>query len=92
MSKRKLNIRVKEHRYSKGYSACTNHDLLIGHRMCWENEKILDTTYNLLKLHYKDLLHILKPELNKQLNSQSNYEIKTLIIKAYHQFRTTKKE
>jgi len=36
-----------------------------------------------------ELLHILKrkPELNKQLNSQSNYDIKTLIIAAYPQFR-----
>ena len=33
----------------------------------------------------KELLHILqeKPELNKQLNSQSDYELKTLIIQAY---------
>jgi hypothetical protein len=37
----------------------------------------------------KELLHILKeqPELNKQLNSQSNYEIKILIIQAYPQHR-----
>ena len=37
------------------------------------------------KLRMKELLHILKeqPELNKQLNSQSDYEIKTLIIQAY---------
>jgi hypothetical protein len=35
----------------------------------------------------KELLHILKEqrELNKQLNSQSEYEIKTLIIQAYPQ-------
>ena len=33
----------------------------------------------------KELSHILKeqPELNEQLNSQSDYEIKTLIIHAY---------
>jgi len=37
----------------------------------------------------KELLHILKeqPELNKQLNSQSDFKIKTLIIKAYPQHR-----
>jgi len=28
-----------------------------------------------------------QPELNKQLNSQSDYEIKTLIIQAYPQHR-----
>jgi hypothetical protein len=35
----------------------------------------------------KELLDILKeqPELKKQLNSQSGYEIKTLIIQAYPQ-------
>ena len=35
----------------------------------------------------KELLHILieQPELNKQLNSQSDYEIKTLIFQAYLQ-------
>jgi hypothetical protein len=39
-----------------------------------------------MQLH---LLHILhkKPELNKQLNPQSKYEIKTLIIQAYPQHR-----
>jgi hypothetical protein len=37
----------------------------------------------------KELLHILKeqPELNQQLNSQSDYKIKTLIIQAYPQHR-----
>ncbi len=41
----------------------------------------------------KELLHILKeqPELNKQLNSQSDYEIKTLIIQAYPQHRKKSK-
>ncbi len=41
------------------------------------------------KLAYKELLHILEtdPELNKQLGEQSIYETKTLIIKAYPQFR-----
>ena len=35
------------------------------------------------------ILHILKeqPELNKQLNSQPDYEIKALIIQAYPQHR-----
>ena len=52
--------------------------------MYWENVSILDTAHIELKLCYKELLHIFirKPELNKQLNSQSKYEVKTLIIKA----------
>jgi hypothetical protein len=50
---------------------------------------IIDKTSTVFKLRMKELLHILKrkPELNKQLNSQSNYDIKTLIIAAYPQFR-----
>ena len=38
----------------------------------------------------KELLHILtrKPELNKQLGSQSSFEIKTLLIQVYPQFRS----
>ena len=93
MSKRILSIRVKEHRNPNGNSVCTNHELLTGHRMCWENVTILDTADSELKLR-KELLHVLKrkPELNKQLNSLSNYEVKTLIIKAYPQFQTTKKD
>ena len=94
MSKRILSTRVKEHRNPNGNSACTNHELLTGHRMCWESVTILETADSELKLRYKELLHILKrkPEQNKQLNSNSKYEVKTLIIKAYPQFRTTKKD
>ena len=49
------------------------------------NVEILDTADSDSKLRIKELLHILSrnPELNKQLGSQSNYEIKTLIIIAY---------
>ena len=93
MSKRIFSIRVKEHRNPKVKSACTNHALLTRHRMCWENVTILDAADIELKLRYKKLLHILKrkPELNKQLNSEFNNEVKTLIIKVYPQFRTTTK-
>ena len=51
--------------------------------------QVIDRASSNFKLRMKELLHILKeqPELNKQLNSQSDYEIKTLIIQAYPQHR-----
>jgi hypothetical protein len=57
--------------------------------MDYENIEIIDKASTDSKLRMKELLHILKrnPELKKQLNSQSNYDIKTLIIAAYPQFR-----
>ena len=44
---------------------------------------------NDFKLRIKELLQIFKrkPELNKQLNSQSKYDIKTILIHAYEQHR-----
>ena len=57
--------------------------------MDYDGIKILDSAENDKKLVIKELLHILRrePILNKQLNSQSGFEIKTLIITAYPQFR-----
>jgi hypothetical protein len=57
--------------------------------MDYENIQVIDRASSNFKLRMKELLHILKeqPELNKQLNSQSDYEIKTLIIQAYPQHR-----
>jgi hypothetical protein len=59
------------------------------HRIDYENAQIIDTASSDLKLRVKELLHILKiePSLNKQLNSQSDFDIKTLIVQAYSQFR-----
>ena len=87
MTKKILSIRVKEHRSPKGCSACTNLELLTSHRMNCENSNILDSADSELKLSYKELLHIpkRKPELNQQLNSQSNNKVDTLIINAYPQ-------
>jgi hypothetical protein len=53
--------------------------------MDYENIQVIDRASSNFKLRTKELLHILKeqPELNKQLNSQSDYEIKTFIIQAY---------
>jgi len=57
--------------------------------MDYENILVIDRASNNFKLRMKELLHILKeqPELNKQLNLQTDYEIKTLIIQAYPQYR-----
>ena len=57
--------------------------------MNYENVQVIDEASTDTKLRVKELLHILKrePLLNKQLNSQSNFEIKTLLIQAYAQHR-----
>ena len=57
--------------------------------MDYENIQVIDRASSNFKLRMKELLHILKeqPELNKQLNRQSDYEIKTLLIQAYPQHR-----
>jgi hypothetical protein len=49
----------------------------------------MNETSSNFKLRMKELLHILKEQsgLNKQLNSKSDYEIKTLIIQIYPQHR-----
>ena len=50
-----------------------------GHEMDFDNIQVIDRASSNFKLRMKDLLHILEeqPELNKQLNSKSDYEIKT---------------
>ena len=60
------------------------------HRVDYDNIQVIDRATSDFKAKIKELLHILhtKPELNKQLNSQSKYEIKTLIVQAYPQHRT----
>ena len=58
--------------------------------MDYEKIQVIDRASSNFKLKMKELLlHILKeqPKLNKQLNSESDYEIKTLIIQAYPQHR-----
>jgi hypothetical protein len=91
-TERILSHRIKEHR-DKAESACKQHqDTNAGHKIDYDNVEILDSADNDHKLRIKELLHILqkKPLLNKQLNSQSNYDIKTLIVQAYPQFQQTK--
>ena len=52
--------------------------------MAYERVEILESNF---KLELKELLHIIarKPSLNKQLNPQSKYNIRTLIIAAHPQ-------
>ncbi len=53
--------------------------------MDYENVEILDQAESNFKLEMKELLHIVqhKPSLNRQLNAQSKFNIRTLIIAAY---------
>ena len=86
--KRILSYRIYEHKKNKE-SSCNQHSCNTGHEIDYDNIEIIDKADTDMKLRIKELLHILKrkPSLNKQLNSQSSYEIKTLIIQAYPQFR-----
>ncbi len=88
-TERILIYRISEHS-NKNNSACYKHTIdNKGHQMDYDNIKPSDRARNDFKLRMKELLHILKtkPELNKQLNSQSQYEIKTMIITAYEQHK-----
>jgi predicted GIY-YIG superfamily endonuclease len=87
-----LTHRIKEHKKQET-SACLRHADELNHTIDYENIEIIDKADNDLKLKIKELLHILKqkPTLNKQLNSQSDFDIKTILIQAYPQFRNTNK-
>jgi hypothetical protein len=58
-------------------------------KMDFNNVKAIDRAAYDFRLRIKELMHIIKlePSLNKQLNSQSNFDIKTMIITAYPQHR-----
>jgi hypothetical protein len=84
-TQRILCHRLKEHQ-SKESSACKQHEIECeGHTMDYENVEILDQAESNFKLEMKELLHIVqhKPSLNRQLNAQSKFNIRTLIIAAY---------
>ncbi|CAF0735031.1 unnamed protein product [Brachionus calyciflorus] len=89
--KRILSYRISEHKKSSE-SSCCQHESNTRHTMDYDNIEIIDKADTDMKLRIKELLHILKrkPSLNKQLNSQSYYEIKTVIIQAYPQHRKTR--
>jgi hypothetical protein len=86
-TERILSHQLKEHRNSKSL-ACKQHEETTGHSMDYENVRILDSAKSDFRLKLKELLHIFKrkPAFNKQLNAQSNFEIRTLIIAAYPQY------
>ena len=84
-TQRILCHRLKEHQNNES-SACKQHEIeCAGHTMDYENIEILDQAESNLKLEMKELLHIVqhKPSLNRQLNAQSKFNIRTLIIAAY---------
>ena len=83
-----LQQRIDEHKDSSE-SACFKHEEATGHKMAFDLVSILDTADSDMKLKVKELLHILekKPKLNDQLGSQSKYEMNTLIVTKYTQFR-----
>ena len=86
-TERILVHRLKEHQ-KRADSAFQKHEIQYpNHRIDFENVEILDRADNNLKLEVKELLHIVKhkPSLSKQLNPQSKFNIKTLIIAAYPQ-------
>ena len=81
-TERILSIRINEHRTLKS-SACHEHmQKHPGHIMDFENVEILDSASSDLKLKVKERIHIVSsnPSLNKQLNSQSGFELKTFIV------------
>jgi len=93
-TERILQYRVNEHksRAPSNKSATKKHtDKYPSHEMDYNNVEIIDTATNRTKLEVKELLHIIKskPDINRQLGSQSSYEIKTILIQAYPQHRKT---
>ena len=86
-----LAHRMKEHGTVGSESACQKHvESDEGHYFDFRDVEIVDRAETDFKLKVKELLHILrqKPSLNTQLNSQSSYNIKTLIIRAYPSSKT----
>ena len=84
-----LALRVDEHR-TQTASACVAHvKSNPSHTIDYDGVEILDTADSDLKLQVKERLHILerKPELNEQLGSQSKYDMNTLIVTKYTQFK-----
>ncbi len=85
MSTRILTHRIKEHKTIKT-SACKQHiEKNPSHVFNYDDVEVLDNAETEFKLRIKELLHILKrkPILNKQLGTNSKYEIKTILIRAY---------
>ena len=83
-----LARRLKEH-LKEEESACHEHNTELNHTIDYDGVEVIDTADSDTKLKIKELLHILKrkPELNKQMNSQNEFNIKTILIQAYSQHR-----
>ncbi len=84
-----LALRVDEHR-TQTSSACVTHvKSNPSHTIDYDGVEVLDTADSDLKLQVKERLHILerKPELNEQLGSQAKYDMNTLIVTKYTQFK-----
>lgn len=89
-TERLLHYRINEHVRVGSSSACRQHmDENPGHLIDTEMTEILDTADTFIKLSVKELLHIhnRKPKLNVQSGPNSDYEIKTLLVKVYPQFK-----
>ncbi len=86
-----MSIRIDEHE-KRSDSGCHQHAETLNHQIDYENAEVIDSANSDMKLRIKELLHILrrKPSLNKQLNAQSEFDIKTILIQAYPQFRIQK--
>ncbi len=86
-TKRTFKKRLAEHRNPKSESALSKHQQATNHTIDFENAQIIDSAENNKMLKIKELLHILKkqPTQNKQLNSQSSFEFKALLLNVYQQ-------
>jgi hypothetical protein len=87
-TERILHYRMREHMSNSKLNKSAVYDHIKknpDHVINMDNIEIIDRASNNFKVQVKELLHILKckPILNTQLNSQSSYNIKTHIIKAY---------
>jgi len=71
--------RMREHEHSDPSSHVYQHHHKIGHKIDFDNVKILDRASNDFKLQLKEMLLIRK--LNPSLNRQMNSELFTLIIR-----------
>ena len=78
MTTRACSIRMKEHQ-SNTNSQVYIHNNLPGHKIDFDNVKILDRANTSLKLSYKEMLYIRK--LKPSLNIQNESDLFTLIIR-----------
>jgi hypothetical protein len=92
-TKRILSIRLDEHKADKSKSHAREHERVSNHHIDYDKVEILDSADSDRKLKIKELLHIIKrkPTLNVQCSEQGKFDIKTILINPYPQFRQTRK-